>query len=117
MDGRSVVVQVEPSRTSTFVLGLAISGAGAALALSGPFAYLFVSLSGIGTDGANFAPYGYVALVGLGLLGVGLPTTFGSFRSHVEQRSSGRSSTAFVGLRESEGVGRRWLFPIASFTF
>ena len=119
-DARSVLLQVEPARTSTFVMGTIIAGLGAALALAGPFTFVVLSVSGLGTERVDFTPYGCVALVGAGLIGVGMPTLIGAYRSQVQQLPR----AARAGEEKAHGVllgpwvaPTSWVLPFASGTF
>ncbi len=119
-DARSVMLQVDPARTSTFVMGTIIAGIGAALMLAGPFAFVLLSASGVGTERVDFTPFGYVALVGAAHLGVGIPTLVGAYQSQVQQLPR----AARVGEENPHGVllgpwvaPQSWTLPFASGSF
>ena len=117
---RSVLLQVEPARRSTFLMGTIIAGLGAALILAGPFAFVYLTASGIGTERVDFTPFAYVSLVGAGLIGVGMPTLLGAYESHVHQLP--RAARAGEGNTHGVLLGpwvapQSWVLPFASGTF
>jgi len=135
-----VTLAYSPQRTSTFVTGLVLSGIGVGLSLGLPAAVLIADASvggswGEGGRETDVSWVGYVALVGLGFLAVGLPTALTSLRSDVKQisaapvarehghtptasfRQLGFECTAWAGREAFPALAVPFVFPLVRQTF